>query len=227
MKFRIANKIFLIKNEDNKELDLLLTQLLCFYEPADNKSEDIEILFTNEDLAKNIKYYNPKIHGEFENGFLMSVYYGQIGFTINNDIPTVKVNLNNEFYNKNIISKFISNGEFSSALDKLSSIFYESIIIPSLFFFDDLALIHSAGVCDANGNGIVLGGTGGIGKTSMEIELCYYDKYKFVNDDIGIVDSNGMLFPNYAYPKIYGYNLEGYPKLKNEIFSQRSIVDKF
>ncbi|HKJ41463.1 MAG TPA: hypothetical protein VKA27_05180, partial [Sunxiuqinia sp.] len=49
----------------------------------------------------------------------------------------------------------------------------------------------------------------------------------FINDDIGVINRNGFLFPNYAMPKIYGYNFKGYPELKNQVFSTRSLVDKF
>ncbi|MGE4287634.1 MAG: hypothetical protein AB7E36_03010 [Salinivirgaceae bacterium] len=227
MKYQIAGKIWLFKNNDSRLPNEILLQLLEFYQESDDVPEEICVVFVNKPLDNLIEYRNPKIHGELKNGFVIPAVYGQVAYSKETDIPVIKVYLSSLFYKNTIFSRVIINGEFSSLRDKLSAVLYETIIIPSTFFFADLGLIHSTGVFNQKEQGILLGGTGGIGKTSMEIELCFYNKYHFLNDDIGIIDTHGYLYPNYAFPKIYGYNFDGYSEFKQMVFSNRSILDKF
>lgn len=227
MKYIIAGKKYLFINKDREELTPLLCELLGSYNKTSDDNCDITIEFTKEILSQRVKYKNPKIHTELEYGFAFPSNFGQIAFLKKKSKPKIMIQLNSSFYKNSSFSKFVTNGEFSSLHDKLSSILFEMLIVPSTFFFDDLAIIHSAGVLSQSNEAILVGGTGGIGKTSIEIELCFYGDYRFINDDIGIIDSHGNIYPNYANPKIYGYNLEGYPKLKKTIFRNRSFLDVF
>ena len=86
----------------------------------------------------------------------------------------------------------------------------------------DLSLIHASGVVLSNGKAILLGGTGGIGKTSLELELCLNEKASFLTDDIAVIDKEGFLWPNLSFPKIYGYNLAGNKALKRQLLSATS-----
>ena len=61
-------------------------------------------------------------------------------------------------------------------------------------------------------------GKGGVGKTSIEIDFCLNNKMSFLTDDIAIGDVNGDVYPNYNWPKIYGYNLLGNKLLIDSCF---------
>jgi len=88
------------------------------------------------------------------------------------------------------------------------------MLIPSIYFNKNLAPVHCAGVSDHENRAILIGGTGGVGKTSLEMELCRNYGCSFINDDISVLDSDGWVYPNLAFPKIYGYNLENNDKVK-------------
>ena len=90
-------------------------------------------------------------------------------------------------------------------------------------------MLHSSAVMTpAPDKGAVLfGGTGGVGKTSLEIELCKHHNCSFLTDDIAVISNIGEIFPNLAYSEIYGYNIKGDKKTQKEIFRGKSIVNRF
>jgi hypothetical protein len=73
--------------------------------------------------------------------------------------------------------------------------------------------------------GVLISGTGGVGKTSLEIALCSMQENLFLSDDISIV-KNEKVYPNFSYPKIYAYNLVNDPLLSDTILKKRSLLDR-
>jgi hypothetical protein len=115
--------------------------------------------------------------------------------------------------------------EYSTELELFEQLFHELFLIPSIYFFADLVPIHAAAI-SFNGNGLLLAGTGGTGKTSALLSLRKTEKVSFLSDDIAILSSKGHVYPNFAWPKIYGYNLSGMPELKSQILEGRRLVDR-
>lgn len=66
---------------------------------------------------------------------------------------------------------------------------------------------------------------GGIGKTTSMLKLVTEDNWKFLSDDLGIVDQNGFLYRSPKKMQIYAYNLQGQTALKKILFKGRSMVD--
>lgn len=50
--------------------------------------------------------------------------------------------------------------------------------------------------------------------------------FSFLSDDIAVLGKNGQIYPNLAWPKIYGYNVLDYPSLKSQIMAGRGTIDK-
>ena len=84
--------------------------------------------------------------------------------------------------------------------------------------------IHASAV-ERDSKGLMFAGTGGVGKSSTILELSKYSEYKFVADDICVIDENGRLYGNMAWPKIYGYNITS-PEIKNMALKNRGWLDK-
>jgi hypothetical protein len=170
---------------------------------------------------------NPKTHSEIKDGFIAD--FGQYKTAMYMKDGVLHADLNipcNKGAAHSYVNKFLSNIEFSSRHEMVGQICFESILVPSMYFDNDKCLIHSAGFSDANRMGILVGGTGGVGKTSMELSLCTEGEYKFLCDDIAVVSNDGNIHPNLAFPKIYGYNMEDNDVLKAKVFKQRSLIDK-
>jgi len=127
-------------------------------------------------------------------------------------------------YTRRSLRKWL-NMQFTNRIENIGQIFHENLLIPLTFFFEHLTPIHAAGYI-FNGKTTLLAGTGGTGKTTLEMEMCLNKDASFVTDDIGIVDKEGFVYPNYNNPKIYGYNLVGKSNLKKIIFKQKSILNK-
>lgn len=66
---------------------------------------------------------------------------------------------------------------------------------------------------------------GGIGKTTSMLKLVTEDNWKFLSDDLGIVDENGSIYRSPKKMQIYAYNLVGQPGLKKLLLEGRPIAD--
>ncbi|MGY6561705.1 MAG: hypothetical protein ACXITV_06330 [Luteibaculaceae bacterium] len=109
------------------------------------------------------------------------------------------------------IQKFTSN-QFTVREEYIGQIFHE-LVLPILFSHLFFATpIHGAAF-NYNGKTFLIGGEGGVGKTSIELELCYNKQALFITDDIAFLNGN-TIYPNFNYPKIYKYNLENKKSLE-------------
>lgn len=66
---------------------------------------------------------------------------------------------------------------------------------------------------------------GGIGKTTSMLKLVTEDNWKFLSDDLGIIDENGFIYRSPKKMQIYAYNVEGQPALKKLLLKGRAFVD--
>lgn len=134
------------------------------------------------------------------------------------DIPIARKDAKTFFF------KFLSK-EFSTDVEFFEQVLHEFVLVPSAYFFDDLAVIHSAAVA-VHERVVLLAGTGGTGKSSAILALRKMRGISFVSDDITVLSHTGVVYPNLAWPKIYGYNLSSYIS-KHELLKGRGVVDKF
>jgi hypothetical protein len=68
---------------------------------------------------------------------------------------------------------------------------------------------------------------GGIGKTTSMLKLVTEDNWKFLSDDLGIIDASGFIYRSPKKMQIYAYNVEGQPMLQNILLKGRPVVDLF
>lgn len=143
----------------------------------------------------------------------------------NNKELNIYINFNEN--NKNFIKKF-KGIQYSYPYEDIGQIFHELVLIPSLFFFpDDISIIHGSAVQTINDKTLLIGGTGGVGKTSLELSMIHYNNFKFLSDDISIIDKDFNIWPNYAFPKIYRYNTVNKKEIEKKLLKNRKILDKF
>lgn len=99
--------------------------------------------------------------------------------------------------------------EFSSYGDLLSKVFVYDILEPILhaqMISNDTSLLHAASI-SIDGQGVILTGQGGTGKTSTTINLLNETPNStFLSDDLAIVTKDGDVHPYNKSCVVYAYN---------------------
>lgn len=67
---------------------------------------------------------------------------------------------------------------------------------------------------------------GGIGKTTALLKLILEHGWKYLSDDLCIINKDGVVFRSPKKMQIYAYNIKGQDKLKNILLKNRTIIDK-
>ncbi|MEM1114913.1 MAG: hypothetical protein AAF845_00985 [Bacteroidota bacterium] len=116
--------------------------------------------------------------------------------------------------------------QFASREERAGMILHELALVPAAALTPGLAPLHASALGAPEAGVTLFGGTGGVGKTSLELELGVHGPYAFVADDVALLDTRGQVYPNLAYPKVYGYNLEAAPSVQAAVLGGRSLADR-
>jgi hypothetical protein len=201
----------------------LLEQELALYERADT-SADIVISINSPNKEVELLSRNPSAHARLNKGF--SCDFGRSYVTWRKEGGIVYVDFSFDEYRTSWLSKFLDI-QYNHPFEYIGQVFHEIVLVPTLFFFPhEVTLIHGSALETPEGKAILFAGTGGVGKTSLELELVLRGKHKFLADDICILDQKGNLWPNYAFPKIYGYNTIGNRGTETKLLQGRGILDR-
>lgn len=79
---------------------------------------------------------------------------------------------------------------------------------------------------ERDGRGVVMAAWGGVGKTTAMLKLVGENGWRFLSDDLGLVDDAGTLWRTPKRMQVYAYNLEGQPQLYRTLMGQRSLLDR-
>lgn len=224
--FKIFNQNVEFRLPKNEELNRNFIQQFSLYESKGKNTPSVIIEFLDKPFKIEDGMRNPPIHHELTNGFNITSHDGCISYETENEILHIKAYIK---FEKSLLIKFIKkviNWEYTTREEKIGQIIFERLLVPAIFFFPKYFPVHSSAFLSPDDKVVLIGGTGGVGKTSAEIEFCLNRKYKFLCDDIAILTIDGELYPNYSFPKIYGYNLVDNKEMKNIVFHDRSLMDK-
>ncbi len=204
---------------------LLADELKAYAQLPEQAEVDIRITYTETPESLTEVSRNPSEHIEDPYGYVAVHPHSTIAFRLVEGKPFVR------FHYKDVQTNYrhkLRGMQFTHPWEEVGQIFHEAVLAPSLmhYFSREIALIHGSSLVDNHGRGVLFGGSGGVGKTTLELELIHNKEFKFLADDISILDSNGMLHPNYNHPKIYAYNVLGRPDLQRKLFSGKSMLDK-
>jgi hypothetical protein len=208
----------------NEKFEKILTESIKSYSDFKAESADVDVLVGSINEGEALISRNPSIFFRYENSF-------------STDFGSVLVNWRVSDENRLIVclsfpehsawirqlSKLYSM-EYSTDVEVFEQILHELVLVPSIYFFVDLIPIHSAAF-SINGQGILLAGTGGTGKTSAMLALRNEKDVSFLSDDMTILSSDRLIYPNLAWPKIYGYNINN-TNIKKDLLAGRGLVDR-
>lgn len=85
--------------------------------------------------------------------------------------------------------------------------------------------VHASSL-ERDGQAVALLAWGGIGKTTSMLKLVLEDGWRFLSDDLGVVDADGVLHRSPKRMQVYGYNLRGQPRVAEAFFGSRGIADR-
>lgn len=169
---------------------------------------------------------NPRVHEEYDDGFIARFQTADVRFSVDEEglsgldfyIPSSAPLI--------ALARKALDIQFTSREERAGMIFHELALVPAAHWMSDLAVVHASALSAPSGEVTMIGGTGGVGKTSLMLELCLQRGYAFIADDIGFVRDDGWVYPNLAYPKIYAYNLEDNSELARRVLKGRGIADR-
>ena len=205
-----------------------LQEELGLYEQVGLEGKAEVVVNVADTLPKTqVRLVNPAIHLEVEDGFIVR-YKGYAIMSRKRDGQVVFDVEIERRYNPvvNYLRK-LNNIQYNSVAERVGHILFENVLIPAIYFDADKFLLHASAFQNENGDAVLVGGTGGVGKTSLELELCIHRGFGFLADDMGIITKTGLVYPNLAFPKVYGYNLRDNSDLKKRIMKGRSLPDQF
>lgn len=170
---------------------------------------------------------NPRTHSEFGDGFVMRQRMANVHFMLA-DGRLDGVRFYPTHSSSTVLTRVrrMADMQYTSREERAGVIFHEMVLVPAAHWMTDMAVVHASAFSDSSGRVTLIGGTGGVGKTSLALDLCLHRGYRFLADDIAFVDDAGHVWPNFAYPKIYAYNLEDSPELSERILSGRGAMDR-
>lgn len=194
--------------------------------PRTDKKPVIKISISDKESEKKI-LNNPSIHFLTKTGFLCKYPKYNQSFAVEDGLLKINIRLQNQGNRVVSYLKKLNNNQYDSLEERLVQIVWENCFYYGIYFQPNYALIHSSGFVINKEEALLLGGTGGVGKTSLELKLAENKSFGFLNDDIAVINREGVVFPNMSWPKIYAYNLVNNQKIKSLIFKNRSFDDKF
>jgi hypothetical protein len=211
--------------KDSNYKNLLINELKPY--KSSIKVHNISITDKWEKFSYKPISNNPKQHFYYKNIIHIQEKLTEVAFVFSN-----KSELTHIFFRLITAKSFLRktarkwlNMQFTNRAENIGQIFHENILIPMSFFFKNVAPVHASGFQYKNKN-YLIGGTGGVGKTTIELLFCLNKNAKFITDDIAIITDKSELFPNYNFPKIYGYNLKGNNILNKKLLKNSGFFNK-
>ncbi len=87
------------------------------------------------------------------------------------------------------------------------------------------SFIHASSI-EKDGKAALFVAAGGVGKTSIMMQILKKAGWRYLSDDLSIIDSNGRVYFNPKYIQIYPYNVKNDFELYTLLMKGRGIVDK-
>lgn len=110
------------------------------------------------------------------------------------------------------------------AKDFMYSLF--NLLTGQLLVMRGLGTYIHASSFEKDGHGVALVASGGAGKTTSLLKLISRHSFRYLSDDIGLLDSEGMLIRTPLRMQVYAYNLHSDRWIKKRFFSTRSMLDR-
>ena len=99
------------------------------------------------------------------------------------------------------------------------------LVTGAAFLEKDATYLH-ASTCSREDEALALIAWGGVGKTTSVLKLVTEEGWRFMSDDLGLVDAAGTLFRTPKRLQVYAYNVAGQPELFRRVMQGRGLADR-
>jgi hypothetical protein len=169
----------------------------------------------------------PRQHGEVDGGFVLRRHHGSACFRrVEGGRVEVVFSPAGDGNALQRLQRKWKNIQFQDRAESSGQVLHELVLLPAIHFFEQLVPLHASSFVLPGGEVVALGGTGGIGKTSLELELCRKRGCSFLADDVSVLDDEVRLWPNFNYPKIYAYNAANDPELERMLIAPWDVPSR-
>ncbi len=126
------------------------------------------------------------------------------------------------------IRKFFNFNYLTEAENLAKNFMYSlfNLLTGQLLVMKGLGVYVHASSFEKNGYGVALIASGGAGKTTSLLKLISMCRFRYLSDDLGLLNSEGELIRTPLRMQVYAYNLRGDKLLRKRFFSSRSILDR-
>ncbi|MEO0557126.1 MAG: hypothetical protein AAF170_02965 [Bacteroidota bacterium] len=206
--------------------DLLRNELALYPSPSPDATVELTVRI-GKAPADGIRSRNPSLHTERENGFTARGAMASATYTFEKDLITeVGLDIHAAPHALGRTLRRLADSQFTDRTERIGVMYHETVLIPAAALDPDRAPLHASGLQAPNGDVTLFGGTGGVGKTSLELHLGHLSGHRFLADDVAVLDRQGFVYPNLAYPKIYGYNAPPGSALRKSVVASRRPLDR-
>lgn len=222
MKYLIAGQTISLSGKIPQVLDCLQTELRLY--PLSEEPPDISLSI---EPCQDSEVTGLAYPMSFERANFLRFRYSWVDVAWHKSDSVVDVIMNWKGPSTHWRRK-ITGIQYSHPMEDVGMMFHELVLVPAIqmYFNHHVVPIHASAVETHDGRGIVFSGLGGVGKTTISMLLYREHGCRFLADDMVFLDKTGRLWPNYAYPKFYAYNLDLAKDLRRIVFSERGILDK-
>jgi|GEM_PF-3237806 len=203
---------------------LIEREFSCYPSSEDHAKLQVYI---GDKIPKDHAYsQNPKSHIELERGFSIQSKMLNSRWASSEAGDCIHAKINEYPFPLPIAYRYLHR-QYTSRSEMLGQILHESVFVPRMLTQPKRALLHASAIIPPSSNSpICIGGTGGSGKTSLMLMACMEKRWGFAADDFCALSTQGSFYPNFSYPKIYGYNVNAFPSIKEHLFQESSSLDK-
>jgi len=229
-KFRLGDTIVEIVG-DHPVADLVRREL----EPVsvNTSTSDIGFIITENPLPKipaNAKCVGPV----FALPDKAWIHFDSIGYRTliafnHHTMPSLDIQVQLLPYSHKNIPTFVRrwrNWTYLTPWEQRAYSFINGILESTLLFFSKSTSLLHASVVEKEGCAICFPSTGGIGKTTVSLQLVVHHGFRWMADDIALIVEDGRVSLNPRYIMIYPYNLQGLSTLSRTFFRQRNLFDR-
>jgi len=224
--YKIFGKSIEVAFDESRASEVLRREL-DLYPSGDNNAPPDLVIRCGTVLQPSDARTNPGKHTDFDGGFISRFRSATVGWEFENRrLTNIGFALQTHPTGYRRAAQRWLSMQYTNAEEAVGQIFHELVLVPSVYFDETKFLVHASALQAPSGETILVGGTGGVGKTSLELELCLNHGFRFMADDVAVVSDDAVVWPNLSYPKIYGYNLENNPHLTKAVLEGQRMGDR-
>ncbi|GAB5534744.1 MAG: hypothetical protein Rubg2KO_09930 [Rubricoccaceae bacterium] len=225
-RYRQIGRVLEVDAGSGRAGDLLTNELALYPSPARDAPVELTVRLGSTPES-GLRSRNPSLHIERDAGFTARGVMASATYSFEDDrVTEVLLDVHAAPHAFGRMLRRLANSQFTDRVERIGVLYHETVLVPTAAFDPERAPIHASGLQAPDGGVTLFGGTGGVGKTSLELHLGRHSGYRFLADDVAVLDKHGRVYPNLAYPKIYGYNAPPGSDLRTSVVRSRSPLDR-